>query len=116
MEINSNNMMMQMQAMQNIRPIPSVNIENADDAALWNAAKEFEAYFVQVMFREMRNSINTDSGILPVSQAENIFRNMLDEEVARSAAGSNGIGLARQIFNQMTANRNPLFVDSDYKV
>ena len=112
MEISSNNFMMQAQMMNVNRPLPSVNIQNADDAAIWNAAIEFEAYFIQFMFREMRNTVNTEGGILPQSHATEIFHTMLDETVARNSAGN--MGLARQIFNQITANRNPLWEIPQY--
>jgi len=77
-----------------------------DDAALLMAAKEFEAYFLQMMFRAMRDTVDSDRGILPQSEAERIFQDMLDEQVTREAALGGGVGLAQQIFRQMTAGRN----------
>ena len=77
-----------------------------DDAALMHAAQEFEGYFLQMMFKAMRDTVNTEDGILPQSEAERIFRDMLDEQTAITAARGGGMGLAQQIFNQMTAGRN----------
>ena len=77
-----------------------------DDAALMYAAQKFEGYFLQMMFRAMRDTVNTDNGILPQSEAQRIFQDMLDEQTAISAAQGGGMGLAQQIFNQMTAGRN----------
>lgn len=113
MELSTNSFLIQAQIMNNNRSIPNINIENADDAALWNAAIEFEAYFIQFMFREMRNTINTEGGILPQSHAQDIFNNMKDEQIARNSAGN--MGLAIQIFNQMQSNRNPLLNISEYE-
>ena len=78
---------------------------SGDAAALWDAAVEFESYFLQMMFREMRNTVNTDRGILPESRGEQIFREMLDEQRAIAAARTGGgVGLAQQIFRQMSAS------------
>lgn len=75
-----------------------------DDAALMAAAKEFEVYFIQTMFRAMRETVNTENSLFPRSQTEEIFQDMLDEQTARAAVtGGNGVGLAQQIFNQMSA-------------
>jgi len=95
-------------AMMNMRSTPGINLDNlsGDDAALLAAAKEFEAYFLQMMFRAMRDTVDSDRGILPESESTRIFQDMLDEHNARSAAFGGGMGLARQIFNQMTAYRN----------
>lgn len=107
--INSANAMSQaIFHMNNRRPAPGIDWENIseDDAAILHAAKEFEAYFLHMMFRAMRATVDTSRGILPQSQSEEIFRDMLDEQVARTAAEGGGIGLAQQIFRQMTAGRN----------
>jgi len=114
MEFSSaNSFMMQAQMAQRNNMSPALNIDNLtnDQETILNAALEFEAYFIQVMFREMRSTINTESGILPQSQAQEIFQDMLDEQTARSAAANGGIGLAQQIFRQFTASRHPLQID-----
>ena len=77
-----------------------------DDAALMYAAQKFEGYFLQMMFRAMRDTVNSDGGILPQSETQRIFQDMLDEQTAIAAANGGGLGLARQIFNQMTAHRS----------
>lgn len=66
------------------------------------AAREFEAYFIQILLREMRNTIPDDGGLIPTSQAERIFTEMLDEEIAKEAARAGGIGLAEVIVQQLT--------------
>jgi len=68
-----------------------------------NAAEMFEAYFLQIMFREMRRTTFNEDGLFPKSQAERIFTDMLDEEISNQAASSsNGFGLADMIYAQMT--------------
>jgi len=77
-----------------------------DDAALMHAAQEFEGYFLQMMFRAMRDTVHSDDGILPQSETQRIFQDMLDEQTAIAASRGGGMGLAQQIFDQMTAGRN----------
>ena len=68
-----------------------------------NAAEMFEAYFLQMMFREMRRTTFDENGLFPRSQAEQVFTDMLDEEISnQAAASSNGLGLADMIYAQMT--------------
>ena len=107
--IGSANMMSQAAFHVNNRSTPQYvdwNSLRGDDAALLAAAKEFEAYFIHMMFRAMRTTVDSSQGILPRSQTEEIFRDMLDEQTARAAVEGGGVGLAQQIFRQMTAGRN----------
>ena len=76
---------------------------NNDRAVVRHAAEMFEAYFLQMMFREMRRSDFAEHGLFPRSNAERIFTDMLDEEMATQAATTrNGMGLADMIYRQMT--------------
>ena len=71
-------------------------------AQIRKAAEAFESYFIQIMFREMRRTTFDERGLFPRSNAERIFTDMLDEEIAKSAAAGRGIGLADMIYQQMT--------------
>ena len=72
-------------------------------AEVRQAAEMFESYFLQLMFREMRKSDFGERGFLPKSNAEKIFTDMLDEEMAKQASTTgNGMGLADMIYKQMT--------------
>ena len=77
------------------------NLAALDDIELKRAAIEFEAFFLNMMFREMRRSVGNEHSFLPQSNAERIFQEMLDEEKARIAANSGGIGLADMMFRQL---------------
>ena len=73
-----------------------------DRSALKEAAIEFEAYFIQMMFRTMRQTIDRENSFLPPSQAEKIFEDMLFEEASNAAARAGGIGLASFMYKQLT--------------
>ena len=85
--------------------------EEQDRAAIRAAAEEFESFFIQMMFREMRNTTLNENSFIPRSNAEQIFTDMLDEEVARQSASSGGIGIADMIYRQMTKNFSARVVD-----
>jgi flagellar protein FlgJ len=68
------------------------------------ACEAFESYFLQIMFREMRKTSFNEGGFLAKSQAEKIFIDMMDEETAKQAAKTGGIGLAKMMYEQMTLN------------
>ena len=73
--------------------------------AIREAAEAFESYFIHIMLREMRRTIPDEGGLIPRSQAEKIFTDMLDEELAKEAARGGGIGLSDVIVQQLTRDR-----------
>lgn len=81
-------------------PLPSREIKKIDpskvDPKVMNAAKKMESMFLDVMFKEMRKTVPKSEMSLE-SPASQMYRQMLDSEIAQKAAGSNGVGLAEQI-------------------
>lgn len=79
--------------------------EKQNDNELLTACQEFEAYFIQYMFKEMRKTVDTSNSLFPKSQTEEVFQDMLDEEYSKSVAkNNNGIGLADMMYKQMKRN------------
>lgn len=110
--ISNNTLMAQMHAAQSRTPMHN-SISRAqlagDDLALWDAAVEFESFFINMMFREMRNTINRDDGIMPVGLGEEVFQEMLDTEMSAAAARGGGMGLAQTIFRQMSNSNQVVY-------
>jgi len=79
----------------------SERLSAEEKADIREAAEAFESYFLQIMMREMRNTV-PDNGLIPRSNAEQIFTDMLDQETAIETARAGGIGLADIIIRQMT--------------
>lgn len=76
-----------------------------NDKELLNACQEFESYFLQMMFKEMRKTIDTSASFIPKSNTEEIFQDMLDEQYAeQTAKNGKGIGLAEMMYKQMKRN------------
>jgi len=65
------------------------------------AATQFEALFLQMVLKSMREA-TPHSGLLD-SQEQDLYRGMLDEQVAQSIAGR-GTGLSELIARQLTRN------------
>ena|GEM_PF-477079 len=79
-------------------------LASGDDTQLRTACRDFESYFLQIMFREMRKTTfaGEDGGAAGLGgKAAGVFRDMLDEEYSKSAAKAGGIGLAEMMYRQM---------------
>ncbi len=75
---------------------------SVDKEDVLEACKSFESYFIQTMFREMRKTSLDGGGYIGKSNAQNIFTDMLDEEVSKQASENGGIGLAAMMYRQLT--------------
>lgn len=77
------------------------NFEEKTDEELREASIEFEAYFIQTMFKAMRKTINYEDGFMKKSNAELIFQDMQDEAISTNLAQNGGIGIADMIYNNL---------------
>ena len=81
--------------------VPSVTSAGQQDPArMKELAQEFEAIFIQQMYKEMRNTI-PDDGLIPRTNAEDTYIQMQDLEIARATARQGGIGLAEMMMKQL---------------
>lgn len=79
----------------------------ATEEELMEACKEFEAYFIEQMFKGMEKTIMKaeDEEDSTASQYLDYFSDMQTQEYAKAAAEQgNGIGLAQQLYEQMKRN------------
>jgi len=87
-------------------PSPATRAASAvDDKAqrLATACADFEAIFVEQLFKTMRSSV-PESGLLDGGRAEEIYTGMLDQQIAREMAlGQGSLGLAHQMRNKLEA-------------
>lgn len=80
--------------------IPKRPQQGRDPQQLKGAAQQFEAVFIQQMFKEMRNTI-PDEGLIPRSSADDMYTQMQDAEAAKIMAERGGIGLAEMMLQQL---------------
>src|ERR1700691_4158987 len=69
--------------------------------ALQATAKQFEALFVNMMMKSMRDATPQDGPM--DSNASKMFTSMLDQQISQKVA-DRGIGLAKMLVRQMSAN------------
>lgn len=71
-----------------------------DPEKLKDAAQQFEAIFIQQMFKEMRNTVPED-GLIERSNADDMYTQMQDAEAAKIMADRGGIGLAELMLQEL---------------
>jgi peptidoglycan hydrolase FlgJ len=67
---------------------------------MFEAARQFENFFLEKMFREMRKNMGKND-ILHGGSAEDIFQDMLLTERVNKVTQNSTLGLAEQIYTQM---------------
>ena len=80
-------------------------MSSGESGRMKEAARAFEAHFINMMFRQMRATINhAEGGLFERSSTEKLFQEMLDEQFSEIAAQADSFGLARQIYEQLRRN------------
>lgn len=98
MKIDGQARMLAAQALQK----PAAGAGN-DLQRMKQTAQDFEAIFVQQVFKGMKQTI-PDGGLLPRGQAEEIYSDLQDMEAARQLARQGGVGLTEMLLEQMQKN------------
>ncbi|TGL99686.1 rod-binding protein [Leptospira jelokensis] len=73
---------------------------------LYDASVEFESVFVKMMLKEMKNTIHKEK-LIDGGYAEEIFEDMLYDEYAKNISQNESMGLAEEIYKQMSASLPP---------
>lgn len=90
------------QGQNEINKLSGINFKNKTDRELMEAASQFEAVFVNQLFKAMEATVERD-GLLSGGKGEEMFRSMFYEEIARdiSSNPATSFGFAKQIYEQM---------------
>ena len=80
---------------------PQAKDANSDPEAMKAACKDFESLFVNIMMKEMRDTVPQNE-IFGGGAAEKLYTSMLDAEVAKHVSKHRGIGLANLLYDQMS--------------
>jgi len=86
-----------------VRPDAGVTKQDAagrDDPALRKACREFEAFLVAQLIKNMRASM-PKADLFGSAQKEEIFQSMLDEEVAKEISKTSALRLGDMIYVQL---------------
>lgn len=79
--------------------------ENAGQSALTAAARQFESIFTSMMLKSMRDANSDFKSDLMSSQNEDLYRQMLDEQMASEFSSSGSLGLADMIVAQLSTGQ-----------
>ena len=75
-----------------------------EQEALKKATEDFEAIFLTMMFKNMRNTV-PDGGLMEKSFGRGIYEEMQDEKMAEEIASNGGVGLAKELYQQLSQQR-----------
>ena len=67
------------------------------------ATRDVESFFIYMLLKEMRKTV-PETRLIHGGRAEEIFRDMLDEELGKkmAAAPGEGIGIAKMLYEQLS--------------
>jgi flagellar protein FlgJ len=77
-----------------------------DRKALKKSCQDFEAIFIQSMFKAMRKTV-PESGLFEKDNSGAMYQDMLDQEIASNISQKQSIGLAEQMYRQMEKKLPP---------
>ena len=86
---------------------PTLNVQKSTDEnktrelqALRSSCREFEAIYIQQMYKSMRKTV-PDSGMFKKGMAEDVYREMIDMELAKQTAAGDGMGIGKTMYDQL---------------
>lgn len=84
----------------------TTNFSNSTDEELLNACKEFEAYWVEMVFKEMEKTayVFSDEKSDPNNSMVDYFKETTIQSLASDVTEGEGLGLAQMLFEQMKRN------------
>lgn len=75
---------------------------DGDADQLRKASQQFEAFFINEIFKTMRKSSDWGESLIEKSHARKNFESMHDEKLADEISSGQGIGISDMIFKQMS--------------
>ncbi len=69
---------------------------------LYAQCQEFESIFVKMMLKEMRKTVDKTDSLISGGFAEDIYRDMLDDEYSKTMAKTAHFGLADLLYRQLS--------------
>lgn len=73
---------------------------NRDLQSLRESCREFEAIYIQEMYKAMRRTV-PDGGLFEKDMASELYRELLDMELARATAAGKGNGIGEAMYQQL---------------
>lgn len=84
------------------------DMQDATDEELMSVCKEFEAYFMEQVYKEMQKTIpKNEEDSAPMAQLTDYYKDEMIQKVAAQSVEQGGNGLAQQLYEQMKRNYGP---------
>ncbi len=93
-------------ATEKLKSVASADYSDATDEELMNVCKQFESYFLEQVFKEMKKTI-PDGGLSKDTSTGNLVDYFTDnaiQELASQSTEKNSLGLAQMLYEQMKRN------------
>jgi len=87
-----------------IRQAPLAEPKTDRELSAKRAADEFEAIFISQMLKSMSVGVKTD-GPFGGGQSEDIYRDLMNEELGKTMSGQGGIGMSDSIYREILKNQ-----------
>lgn len=79
---------------------PLSGLPSHSDAEIKEVSKNFESIFMQMIFKEMRNSVQK-SDLFGNSQGMEFFQSMYDSQLTQQLASAGGIGIGNMVYEKL---------------
>lgn len=83
----------------------SKDLSTSTDEEMMEVCKEFEAYFVEQVFKAMKKMVPEEEESTSGVSTLDYFEDMLTQEYAKSATEGQGLGLAQMLYESMKRNQ-----------
>lgn len=80
---------------------PPAELAKPENARAWKAAVDFEAMALGQLLAPIFDTVKSSEGLFGGGSAEQTWRPMLTQEVAKSVSKAGGLGLAVPVYRQM---------------
>ena len=85
--------------------IDSTDYSKATDDELLDACKQFEAYFLEQMYKSMIKTIPQSEGMSSSNMTMmDYYKDLMVQNIAKETTDQNDMGLARMLYEQMCRN------------
>ena len=87
--------------------LDSTDYSQATDDELLDACKQFEAYFLEQVFKEMEKTVDCVNGEEDSDPNDNLvdyFKDSAIQKLASTSTETQGLGLAQMLYEQMKRN------------
>jgi flagellar protein FlgJ len=88
--------------------LTNTDYSNADEDKLLSVCKEFEAYFLEQVFKEMQKTVDClkEEGSDPNEHLVDYFKENVIQDLTKTSTEKQGLGIAQMLYEQMKRNYN----------